>query len=258
MNTPRLCLPLLALFGVGCGYQVQQHSVLEEMQHAIAETPRPAVEGGLIEERLDVSVAMAPEGLFLADSDESRRDFQSVEVSIPPSVQGDSRTELLQEGLESLHEERGMRITHQVVDAAPALAMALDYHLRRYFRDPHVVIQGTEGFVVGLSGGSHLALTKRASMTLLTLRGPAPIQPAEGDGVRRTGPHLGWAIPVTLVTGTLGALLVGNILGRISSSHYRSAIARAVDEAAAAWAAQVAAAWHAAHPQVATNGARSL
>ncbi len=258
MNTPRLCLPLLALFGVGCGYQVQQHSVLEEMQHAIAENSRPAAEGGLIEARLDVSVAMSPDGLLLADSDESRRDFESVDVSIPPSIQGDSRTELLREGLESLHEERGMRMTHQVVDAAPALAMALDHHLRRYFRDPHVVLQGNDGFVVGLSGGSHLALTKRASMTLVTLRGPVPLSPAGGEGERRTGPHLGWAIPVTLVTGSLVGLLVGNILSRISSSHYRSAIALAIDEAAAEWAAQVAAAWHASHPQVARVGSHSL
>ena len=228
-----------------------EHVVVGDSIHELesgGETPsgpsRPRIDAEVV-----VSIRVPPEGLLLANSSEDINHFDSIRYT-STDLQGAERDAFFQALYRGLADSQGANTVLQIVDMEFALIAALQRHLERHFRSvrlsvfPDRTLAQPGSFVVGANGHANLLLTKSATVTLITEAGPVLLPPFAARGERRTGPHLGWAIPVALIAGVIvGLLVVAPILRAISRRHVRESWALAFDDVASQWASALADAW---------------
>lgn len=202
-----------------------------------------------IDAEVVVSIHVPPEGLLVVNSSESIRHYDTI-PDASTDLQGPERDAFFQTLYRGLADSQGTNYAFQLIDMGPALAVALERHLGRHFRSvrlnvvPDLTLAEVGSFVIGVGGHADIFFTKSATIELITEAGPVQLPPFEGRGERRTGRHLGWAIPVVLIGGLIvGSLIVSPIIRAITRRHIRESWAVALDGAAAGWAEGVANAW---------------
>jgi len=185
----------------------------------------------------------------MRNSSEDGRAYETYELPRPPR-DGMTPEELEQfytEFYDQMAEQHGTRMAVQFPDYAQAMQESLQRHLGAYFSEvvvERIAVGDTpppDGIVLEASGGARWKMTKTAELSLHTRASPIALQPVTGAGERRTGPNLGWAIPLMLVLGVvLGAAIVNPVLANISRRHMVGSMAAAIEDSARQWAAQLA------------------
>lgn len=242
MRTPtRALVALVLLFGLqACSTTVimGRHAVGAPVQEAMTRNSEDLPPAAPTQGSVHVTVADTHGGLNLRNGRDTGNN-RYVLYDLPTAPEGASVEEMTafyEAFFQRMNEEHNTQAVIQIVDFAPALAMALRFHLQRHFREVQVDV-GHDGPGLIVPTGAHLRDdgVKRLELTLAL--GDARI---EAQGRRSNRKHLAWMTPLALLTFPIGAAVVLWVGPRLARAAFARALGDAVDHAARQLAEHIA------------------
>lgn len=231
-------LLFLGCLSSGCGVAEWRVDVAAKYRDVVARQPAPASEASPVPQDLRL-VLRVPRTLALRNGSEVGNHYTSFDLP-----EGLSKEELKRHK-QRLHKEYG---TSQLVwfdGFGDALEEALRRQLAGRFRRVEVS-RALEGDAPTLTARaeSDWGMTKRTRVSLaLGAAGQGELLRVEEGGQKSTAPHLGWAIPVVVLTGGItgvGFAAAQYGLLKVGQSHVGVSAAYAIDNSARALAEALA------------------